>query len=149
MGTYSKFRGDKWWWDTVEWCYNAVQCSKILYKWLQEQAYQSDAGCTKDTTYLALTGKLWDVFDEYFLENWRCYNGTALYVEYNAHVDGLAQVRSNSIANTLEFPQSCSQPSIHVIPCISSGCSPLSVTPWCPFTRCSLSRWQSGSSSWL
>ena len=28
--------------------------------------YQSDVGSTKDTTYLALSGKLWDVFCEYF-----------------------------------------------------------------------------------
>ena len=41
--------------------------------------YQSDVGCTKDTTYLALTGELWDVFCEYFWENWQRYNSTTLY----------------------------------------------------------------------
>ena len=40
--------------------------------------HQSDAGSTKDTPYLALTGELWGVFSEYFLENWPRYNGTAL-----------------------------------------------------------------------
>ena len=38
--------------------------------------HQSDAGSTKDTPYLALTGEL---FSEYFWENWPRYNGTALY----------------------------------------------------------------------
>ena len=28
--------------------------------------YQSDAGSTKDTPYLSLTGKLWGVFHELF-----------------------------------------------------------------------------------
>ena len=28
--------------------------------------YQSDAGSTKDTPYLALTGELWGVFCKYF-----------------------------------------------------------------------------------
>ena len=41
--------------------------------------YQSDVGSTKDTTYLALTGELWDVFCEYFWENWPRYNSTTLY----------------------------------------------------------------------
>ena len=44
-----------------------------------EAEYQSDAGSTKDTTYLPLTGELWDVFCEYLWENWLHYNGTALY----------------------------------------------------------------------
>ena len=30
-----------------------------------ESEYQSDAGTTKDTPYLALTGELWGVFCEY------------------------------------------------------------------------------------
>ena len=41
--------------------------------------YQSDAGTTKDTPYLALTGELWGVFCEYLWENQPRYNGTALY----------------------------------------------------------------------
>ena len=43
--------------------------------------YQSDSGSTKDTPYLALTGELWGVFWEHFLENLLCHNGTALYFE--------------------------------------------------------------------
>ena len=42
---------------------------------------QSDAGSTKDTPYLALTGELWGVFCEYLWENWPRYNGTALYFD--------------------------------------------------------------------
>ena len=42
--------------------------------------YQADAGSTKDTPYLALTGELWGVFREYLWENWPRYNGTALYL---------------------------------------------------------------------
>ena len=47
--------------------------------------YQSDAGFTKDTPYLALTGELWDVFYEYVWENWPRYNGTALYMHQLIH----------------------------------------------------------------
>ena len=32
--------------------------------------YQSDAGSTKCTPYLTLTGELWGVFCEYLWENW-------------------------------------------------------------------------------
>ena len=42
--------------------------------------YQSDAGSTKETPYLAQTGELWGVFWEQFLENSPSYNGTTLYV---------------------------------------------------------------------
>ena len=45
-----------------------------------EAEYQSDAGTTKDTPYLALTGELWGVFCEYLWENQPRYNGTALYI---------------------------------------------------------------------
>ena len=45
-----------------------------------EAEYQSDAGTTKDTPYLALTGELWGVFCEYLRENQLRYNGTALYM---------------------------------------------------------------------
>ena len=38
-----------------------------------------DAGSTKDTPYLALTGELWAVLCEYLWENWPRYNGTAMY----------------------------------------------------------------------
>ena len=44
-----------------------------------EAKYQSDAGSTKDTPYLTLTGELWGVFWEYLWEKWLRYNGTALY----------------------------------------------------------------------
>ena len=43
-----------------------------------ESEYQSDAGSTIDTPYLALTGELWGVFREYLSENRLRYNGTAL-----------------------------------------------------------------------
>ena len=45
-----------------------------------EAEYQSDAGTTKDTPYLALTGELWGVFCEYLWENQPRYNGPALYL---------------------------------------------------------------------
>ena len=48
-----------------------------------EAEYQSDAGTTKDTPYLALTGELWGVFCEYLWENQPRYNGTALYLDAN------------------------------------------------------------------
>ena len=41
--------------------------------------YQSDAGSTKDTPCLTLTGKLWGVFCEYLWEKLPRYNGTTLY----------------------------------------------------------------------
>ena len=44
-----------------------------------EPECQSDAGSTKDTPYLALTGEIRAVFCEYLWENWPRYNGTALY----------------------------------------------------------------------
>ena len=34
---------------------------------------------TKDTRYLALSGELWSVFNEYFNSNWSCYKGFLLY----------------------------------------------------------------------
>ena len=43
-----------------------------------EAEYQSEAGSTKDTPYLTLTGELWGVFCEYLSENWPRYNGTTL-----------------------------------------------------------------------
>ena len=45
-----------------------------------EAEYQSDAGTTKDTPYLALTGELWGVFSEYLWENQPGYHRTALYI---------------------------------------------------------------------
>ena len=39
-----------------------------MIAWTQAE-YQSDVGSTKDTSYLALTGELWGVLCEYFLEN--------------------------------------------------------------------------------
>ena len=45
-----------------------------------EAEYQSNAGSTQDTPYLALTGELWGVLCEYLWQNWPRYNGTALYV---------------------------------------------------------------------
>ena len=43
-----------------------------------EAEYKSEFEPTKDTPYLALTGKLCGVFCENFGENWLCYNGTAV-----------------------------------------------------------------------
>ena len=43
-----------------------------------EAEHQSDAGTTKHTPYLALTGELWGVFCEYLWENQPRYNDTAL-----------------------------------------------------------------------
>ena len=37
-----------------------------------------DFELTRNTPYLTLTNELWDVFCEYFGENWPCYKGTAL-----------------------------------------------------------------------
>ena len=51
--------------------------------------HQSDAGSTKDTPYLALTGELWGVFSEYFWENWPRYNGTALYLDIDCIHSGI------------------------------------------------------------
>ena len=48
--------------------------------WVIETDYGS--GPTKDTTYLALTGKLCDVFRGDFGKNWPHYNGTAMYVYF-------------------------------------------------------------------
>ena len=45
-----------------------------------EAEYQSNAGSTQDTPYLALTGELWGVLCEYLWQNWPRYNGTALYI---------------------------------------------------------------------
>ena len=38
----------------------------------------SELTITKDIPYLALTGKLWDVYCDNFGENWPHYNSTAL-----------------------------------------------------------------------
>ena len=62
--------------------YNAVQF--ITYGATTTVAEsESDFRITIDTPYLALTGKLWDVYCEDFGENWRRYNGTALYNDPN------------------------------------------------------------------
>ena len=73
-----------------------------------EAEYQSDAGTTKDTPYLALTGELWGVFCEYLRENQQRYNGTALYI------DGSVQDQSKSIADAVELLQSCAKSSIYL-----------------------------------
>ena len=53
-----------------------------IHHYSTEIEYKSEFESTKDTSYLALTGKLWGVFCEDFRENWSWYNGTALYVVY-------------------------------------------------------------------
>ena len=45
-----------------------------------EAEYKSVFVATKHTPYLALTGELWGVFCENFVENWSRNNGTALYL---------------------------------------------------------------------
>ena len=42
---------------------------------------ESESGIriTTDTSYLALTGELWDAYCEGLGENWLCYNGTTRY----------------------------------------------------------------------
>ena len=73
-----------------------------------EAEYQSDAGTTKDTPYLALTGELWGVFCEYLWENQPRYNGTALYLHFVSFlhidmtqvVDILPQVRQEPTYST-------------------------------------------------
>ena len=47
--------------------------------------YQSNARSTKDTPYLTLLGELWDVFCEYFLEDWPRYNGTTCIFIFHYH----------------------------------------------------------------
>ena len=40
----------------------------------------------KDTPYLALSGELWSVFNEYFNINWSCYRGFLLYIYIYIHI---------------------------------------------------------------
>ena len=40
----------------------------------------------KDTPYLALSGELWSVFNEYFNINWSCYRGFLLYTYVESSV---------------------------------------------------------------
>ena len=70
--------------------------------------YQSDAGSTNDTPYLALMGEIWVVFCEYCWENFPCYNGTALYhvpwthiPEYPASIRGNIALHANLILRYL------------------------------------------------
>ena len=46
---------------------------------MTESEHKSDFKLTTDTPYLALMGKLWDVYCEDSGENWLRYNGTTLY----------------------------------------------------------------------
>ena len=48
--------------------------------WIEAE-YQSDAGTTKDTPYLALAGELCGVFWDNLWSNQPRYNGTALYLK--------------------------------------------------------------------
>ena len=47
---------------------------------LNEAKCKTEFKTTEDTTYLALTGELWNVFGGDFEENWSRYNGIALYL---------------------------------------------------------------------
>ena len=84
-----------WTSNTVECRYNAVQyCKNISWSITGTGAeYQSDAGSTKDTPYLALTGELWGVFCENLWENWSRYNDTA---PYCAHTPSFDDTLTNS-----------------------------------------------------
>ena len=67
--------------DTTRSQWTKIYLSMITHIITETEAeYQSDAGSTKDTPCLALTGELWGVFCEYLWENWPRYNGTALYI---------------------------------------------------------------------
>ena len=44
--------------------------------------HESDFELTKDTPYLALTGKLWDAYCENLGGIWLCYDGTTLYLHF-------------------------------------------------------------------
>ena len=44
--------------------------------------HKSDFKLKKDTPYMALMGEMWGVCYEDFGENWSCFNGTALYRDW-------------------------------------------------------------------
>ena len=62
---------------TQQWSYFIwhIQLSAVITRsnieryYINNAEYQSDAGSTKGTQCLALTGELWDVFREYLCEN--------------------------------------------------------------------------------
>ena len=56
-------------WSNLSRYYTAMTVAQI----------ELDLRITTDTPYLALTGKLWDVYCEVFGENWLRYNSTILY----------------------------------------------------------------------
>ena len=62
--------------------YNAVQYFMMLHTTLQMTVAEcrSDLKLTADTSYLALTGKLWGVSFKDIGENWPPYNSTTLYI---------------------------------------------------------------------
>ena len=69
--------------QTTVWCrYNSVQYNMILHILLYclvqniKQSWNH-----KNAPFLGLTGQLWGVCHEDFIENWPHYNGTALYYE--------------------------------------------------------------------
>ena len=67
-----------------------------------EAEYQSGAGSTKDTPYLALTGELWGVFCGYLWENWPRYNDIALYKDIMPHYEEMIS-RHNELLQTLDI----------------------------------------------
>ena len=67
--------------STVKCRYNAVKYNMILHtslQWCTEAENKSLFGPTKYIPYLALAGKLWDVFCKNLGENWPHYNSTAV-----------------------------------------------------------------------
>ena len=80
-----------------------------------EIKYASEVIFTKDTPYLALTGKLWGVFCEDLGENWLRYDSTALYIKhFLACTNGWLQDCGISAANSLTIPRPCTKPSYKI-----------------------------------
>ena len=69
--------------------------------------FRSDLAFTNDTPYLALTGEIWGVFNEFFSENWPRYIESVLYtslvqlVTYFCYVNSSIEGRNGALYNTL------------------------------------------------
>ena len=63
----------------VEYCYNTIKNDIVNRNTMTEPEYKSEFVLEKTSPYLVLTGELWSVYCEDFVENWLCYNRTALY----------------------------------------------------------------------
>ena len=67
--------------------------------------YQSDAGSTKNTWYLALMWEIWFVFCEYFWEDWLRYNSTTLCIANNAAEQ--RRLTARNYDRIIAFPDWC------------------------------------------